>query len=392
MHSVSAADEQLPGHARLRGVPFPLIRIAGAPRERGRQYGKLAIERIGRTIEIYRRAYAAIGIPWDRVREIATTFAPDIKAFSPELFEEIRGIAEGSGLLMEEIVALNARTELVYWEERGEQFERDDGCTSVMVLPEASANGHLLHAWNWDWRDESADSTIVLDIMPETGPRVLTVVEAGLLARAGFNSAGIAVTGNNLEAEEVRGRYGVPAPLIRRAVLMSESYTMALKQVFDVKRSFSNNLMITSAGGEGVDLETTPDRVFWLQPEKGLLVHTNHFASPAAHVLVNDLSLAKGPDSLHRSRRVQAALGSKLGAITVDDLKQALDDRFDSPYAVCATPGKADASGRISSTVATMIMDTTAQVMHVASTPYAGATFTTYAFEQEPGSGSGGAS
>lgn len=380
MHIVNVEDETPAGHARFRGVPFPIIRIAGAPRVRGRQYGNLASERIKRTLAIYRRAYAAVGISWERVQEIAASFAPRIKSYSPELYEEICGIAEGAGHRTEEIAALNARTELLYWEERGNELERDDGCTSVMVLPRASANGHLLHAWNWDWRDECADCTIVLDVAPETGPRLLTVVEAGMLARSGFNSVGVAVTGNNLETEEVRGRYGVPAPLIRRAILMSGSYTAALKRVFDADRSFSNNLMITSAAGEGIDLEATPQRIFWVQPENDVLVHANHFMAPAALATLKDVGLAKGPDSLHRARRVRAALEPWIGQLTIEHVKQALADRFDSPFAVCAAPGEPDSSGRVSSTVATMIMDTTEQVMYVAPTPYAGATYTAYSF------------
>lgn len=375
---MSAEGKTAAGHARFRGVPFPIIRIAGAPRERGRQYGKLALERVKRTLAIYRRAYAAVGISWERVQEIAASFGPSIEEYSPSLYEEICGIAEGAGHRVEEIVALNARTELLYWEERGNEVERDDGCTSVMVLPRASANGHVLHAWNWDWRDECADCTVILEVEPDVGPRLMTLVEAGMLARSGFNSAGVAVTGNNLETEEVRGRYGVPAPLVRRAILMSGNYTAALKRVFDADRSFSNNLMISSAAGEGVDLEATPGRVFWVQPENDVLVHTNHFVAPAALTLLKDVGLAKGPDSLHRARRVRAALEPSIGQLSVEHLKQALDDRFDSPFAVCAAPGEPDSSGRVSSTVATVIMDTTAQVMHVAPTPYAGATYTTY--------------
>lgn len=378
LSTANSTDQMPAGHAKTRGEPFPRVRITGAPFERGIQYGTQAVERIERTLEIYRNACAAVGIGWSRVCEIAASFEPRIRAYSPSLHEEICGIAEGVGRPVEEITALNARTELLYWEERGSELERDDGCTGIVVLPGASANGHVLHAFNWDWRDECADCTIVLDVTPDIGPRLLTLVEAGMLARAGFNEAGIAVTGNNLETMEVRGQRGVPAPLIRRAILASDSYTAALRHVFDAQRSFSNNLMISSAGGEAIDLETTPEKVFWVYPGNDLLVHANHFTSLAAQAAIHDVGLTKGPDSLHRARRVQAALEPSIGTLTAEDLARALADRFDTPYAVCADPSPPGVGGRVSSTVATMIMDTTARSMRIAPTPYAGATFTTY--------------
>src|SRR5690606_39129874 len=98
---------------------------------------------------------------------------------------EIEGIASGAGLETEHVVALNARTELLFWQ--------DDGCTGVCVLPEVSANGHTLLAQNWDWRPGCRDTVVLLDARPSTGPAFRTFVEAGLLARSGVNDEGIGV-------------------------------------------------------------------------------------------------------------------------------------------------------------------------------------------------------
>ena len=67
--------------------------------------------------------------------------------------------------------------------------EKTDGCTGLIVMPERSASGRLLHAHNWDWREECVDTGIVLKIRAEDGNDVLTFCEAGALARHGFNLA-----------------------------------------------------------------------------------------------------------------------------------------------------------------------------------------------------------
>ncbi len=69
------------------------------------------------------------------------------------------------------------------------------------MLAEASADGKLLHGQNWDWRAECAETGVVLRIAREDGPDVLTFTEAGGLARAGMNSAGVALTANFLGSD-----------------------------------------------------------------------------------------------------------------------------------------------------------------------------------------------
>jgi isopenicillin-N N-acyltransferase-like protein len=55
--------------------PFPHVKVAGGPRERGRAYGEQASDRIGVSIDAYRdvfRAYAGWG--WDQVRTAASRY------------------------------------------------------------------------------------------------------------------------------------------------------------------------------------------------------------------------------------------------------------------------------------------------------------------------------
>ncbi len=368
-----------------RTAPFPLIEIEGSPTERGRAYGRAAGERILRSIEVYRSALANDGLDWEAARVIARRFAPDLDRSHPLLMDELRGIAEGVAVDLADIVAINARTELLYGREGPPRLAEPDGCTGAIALPEATHDGRLLHAQNWDWRDECAETAVVLHIRPDTGPDILTFVEAGLLARCGMNSAGVALTGNFLQCEHDFARAGTPAPFIRRSILMANGLSNAVETVLTSKFSFSANMMISEAwtdahglsDGMAVDLEATPVECFWLTPEDGLLVHSNHFLAPTAQAKVHDLGLIDTPDSIYRDVRVRDFLRRRHGRIDRAAMIVAFQDRFGAPRAVCRSPVEGP-GGSSSSTVATIVMDASAGRMWVAPRPYGPHEFTEY--------------
>jgi isopenicillin-N N-acyltransferase like protein len=54
------------------------------------------------------------------------------------------GIAEGAGVLFEDTVLLNARTEILNFAERSGEDD-PDGCTGIVVLPQATKAERLIH-------------------------------------------------------------------------------------------------------------------------------------------------------------------------------------------------------------------------------------------------------
>jgi len=172
----------------------------------------------------------------------------------------------------------------------------------------------------------------------------------------------------------------VPIPIVRRQALTESIYARALQAVLRSERAFSINLILSHRDGEAIDLECTPEEIFWLMPEQDLLVHSNHFLSLPARIKVKDRGLPGNADSLYRDMRVRRHLAKHRGSITVDTLKEALADRFGSPRAVCRSPTTGP-GGKVSSTVATVIMDTTAGRMWIAPRPYGPHRYTEYGLD-----------
>jgi isopenicillin-N N-acyltransferase-like protein len=364
----------------LHPEPCPQIEVSGPPRARGQSYGEQAAARIRRGIDHYSAQLAAKKLSWPQVAALAERFEPTIAAFDPLYCEEMRGIAEGAGVDYAAILLLNARTEILKLADRPLPEEDPDGCTGLVALPGTTQQGRLIHAQNWDWKAECAETAVVLKIHREDGPDILTFTEAGALARSGFNAAGIAITANYLECDRDYRTLGMPLALIRRKVLEQTMLAMALRAVYATPKSAANNMIVSHAEGVAINFECAPDETFQILPERGLIVHANHFQSPVALSKLRDCGIASTPDSLYRDIRVRQLLEPHLGAITTDTVKAALFDDFQTPWSVCRPP-RPSLTSNLSATVAMIVMEPGAGVMEVAMLPALNRDFVRYTLD-----------
>jgi isopenicillin-N N-acyltransferase-like protein len=255
-----------------------------------------------------------------------------------------------------------------------------------VALPEATRDGEVIHGQNWDWKAECVETSVVLRILRDDGPDVLTFTEAGALARAGFNSAGIAITANYLECERDYTQQGIPLPLIRRKVLESAHLADAIRCVACTPKSASNNMILSTAAGFAIDFECAPDESFPLGPDQGLIVHANHWRSPVALSKLRDTGVLSTPDSFYRDWRVERSLRAKAGSLTVDDFREAFFDDFLSPHSVCRPP-RPTRRGSISATVAMVLMRPAAGTMAVIPMPAENRRSETYSLAGGSGTG-----
>ncbi len=94
---------------------YPHVRVEGEPLERGRQYGEQARERMLRSRDAYEEVFDHVASwSWGKVTEEAGRYVPAIRAFRPEYLDEMHGMASGSGLRFEDVLALNVRSEVMF--------------------------------------------------------------------------------------------------------------------------------------------------------------------------------------------------------------------------------------------------------------------------------------
>lgn len=366
----------------------PLVEIAGSPLERGRQHGEAARPRIHRGLEHYAEQLGKAGFSIERMHAVAREYIPVMEAFEADYVEEMRGIAAGANLQLEDIAFLNARTEILKLGQNKHLLgqlgldARSDECTSALALPEATETGTVIHGQNWDWKVDCAETSIVLRIKRDDGPDVLTYTEAGGLARSGMNAAGIVITSNYLDCDRDYRSIGVPLLLARRKMLEAGYLALVNRVAYSSRRSGSNNLMISHVGGVAYDLECAPDEVFFCLPENGILTHANHWESSAAQVKLREAGLPNTPDSLVRGIRIKQLLQANRGKLTRQSLKDAFLDEYQFPYSICRPP-RASYTMAASATVASIIMEPAVGEMEVSILPALNPTYVMYKLEME---------
>lgn len=358
---------------------FPFLRSEGSPFEVGKAHGATFGEQVSRSIAVYRQRFVEHGIAWPRALEFAERAGDVLRGMDEELAEEIEGIAAGAEVDPREVLAINIRTGVFRMAEHGGAFDADHECTTAAVLPEATADGHTLLAQNWDQNSRLQANTVVIEQHVTGEPALLFVTEAGILFRHGMNDAGIGIAGNALRSDrEDAPDTGMPCGVRRRA-LRQRDLASAQRTLEDTPRSHSGNHLLADAVGTAIDIEAVPGETFAVEPERGLLVHSNHFQHPAACTTLKDRGPESHPDTLVRDSRVRDHLTARHGSIQVEDVQEALKDHHGYPTSVCRH-AEDPTSPSAGFTLASSVWDLAERRMWTAPGPPCQATYTEYTF------------
>ncbi|KAJ6440131.1 acyl-coenzyme a 6-aminopenicillanic acid acyl-transferase [Purpureocillium lavendulum] len=359
---------------------------------------------------------------------IDRVYLPALKSYYPSGYDEIRGIADGAGVTLEDVVLLNSRYDLARLGDdemarppngrpsrgAGEASDMANECTSAYFSQESTASQDVLVAQNWDMSSRlwDQDCAIYLEVHPEPSenkPSLFMVTEAGQLGRSGMNSAGMGVTANSLMSSEdyipipyrdAQGKFHdcevkplLPISMLRRMILESNHLAEAMTAACNFPRHVSNNLTIGTAEGFGLCLEVTPKNIYkvYKDTRDRYLVHANHFVHQG-FLGRNDLYCRyPGGSSWFRQKRLEDLVhaSAQKGAVTPQSIIDALSDHLSFPESLCVHPdgNPVDAVIRhlpgypfrgITSTIACVVYNLTKKEVRVCSGPPCQGTFQTF--------------
>ncbi|KAI1331704.1 acyl-coenzyme A:6-aminopenicillanic acid acyl-transferase-domain-containing protein [Xylariaceae sp. FL0255] len=296
-----------------------VVECSGTPMEIGLQHGTQAKVQVHSCIEFYKRLFLkASKLEWPKVQEIAYGFGSTVKSRWPDYYEEMRGIAEGSGVSVLDILALNIRTEIAFG-------KFSDGCTALSLNTEK----HGFLAQNWDWNPEQKRNLVIMKINSPKQPAIQMVTEAGIIGKIGFNSNGVGVLLNAIRAEGMDPTR-LPVHLALRSALESQSAREALAQLEACGMASPAHILIADAT-EAFGCEFTSKTAVAIRPdEKNRIVHTNHLLLD--HPGVVDTAWLK--DSPFRLKRM-TELSSGSGESTFEEVSDFFKDRENAPAAIC---------------------------------------------------------
>jgi isopenicillin-N N-acyltransferase-like protein len=274
------------------------------------------------------------------------------------MLEEIDGIATGAGLRLEEVVLINARTDihaLVLAELTGPV----PGCTAIALTGKTRGESSLALSQNWDWHTDMANAPVVLRLRPTEEPDLIMLVEAGMVGKIGFNEHRLGVCLNFLShtSDGRTGDVGVPIHCLLRASMGCSTLEQVEATVKAVPRCASANFLLAQHGPSGpdaLDLEISPLAVASLHPEGGVLVHTNHFLDPSQAI---GCTSGRQPSTMMRYATA-TELAAELQPTVSDPVQRAqliLQSRDNQPFCI----SRQRIPGVASATLAGIVMDLT---------------------------------
>ena len=338
---------------------FQIVELKGNAHERGLQHGKALAGEIRANLTLY----------FDMVKGLTGTdpavclrhagkFQEAIDANAPQLLEEMQGIAEGAGVSLDEILFLNARTELMSM--RADGGTGSGECTAIGLAGERTISGQPIIAQNWDWHERVCASSAVFRLDSADAPRAVYLAEAGQLGKIGINQYGLGVTLNILMTGEMS--YGLPVHVLLRMVLGARNVVEAASLIKSCPRGGTSHFLVGDAGGDIKGLELTPVDVAELVPEDGAVIHTNHYCDAA--LAEKDVGRLLMVDTTARFDRAVGLLAGRR-QWDLQSLAELFSDHDNHPASICRHVNPSDPEFLHMMTVASFIMDLAAGKMHV---------------------------
>ncbi len=367
----------------------PVIRAKGTNYEIGRTVGEKARQQIDNNLKHLREsAPKSVGHPWPVCTEICRRFLPVIERLVPEYLEEIRGMADGSGLSFDDLYTLNCRTEIgmLFTKQRNgnlaEALKLSGECSVLGISKSRTKDGSVLYAQNWDSAYAQAD-TLCFFILEQAGgkPSIAWIGEAGLLCRmGGMNSCGIGMGGNTLISDGPIDFDALPLQFAYRYVMDQKTFHDAAAAAGRGGVASNINLLLAGPEGELVCMETEYRGFTMNYMENGVISHANVYKNPKGpHAPYRDAAPAQ---KFLRSFRLETiAKGLKGNELGVEDVKRIMTEHEpNAPESICRHD---DAHG--AGTVTASICNLSTLEMYVAPAHPCEGYFHVRPFEEDPG-------
>lgn len=251
------------------------LKLTGTnPREWGRQQGEVLRSPIREMNAIRQGLLAGFLKSWTRekILVLCKAHAATLERRDPDLFSEALGISEASGVSVEDLMALNAYTDMRDFS-AGDHAKIEGGC-SILAAKSNSVN---FAAQTWDMHASAAPYMLLLEVPSPVPMHVLTIT--GCLGLCGVNDAGLSVMINNMHCSETN-REGIVWPGLVRKMLATTSTAEATEVLSKNIPSSGHNYLIfdpkTASNIEtsGLRYEETSKLS---ESDAGYLVHTNHY-------------------------------------------------------------------------------------------------------------------
>jgi hypothetical protein len=312
-----------------------------------------------------------------------TNFVDAILKWTPDLLDEVRGIADGCGLSFDTMLAFQLLDEL--W--ANGDLIAGEHCTAIGFPATAEEAAYLAETLDVEsFRD---GFQVVLHVQdPDSGLEAFVASVAGLIGFNGINSKGVGVCANTLLPLSSRTD-GLPVACIIRGVLACTSAQQASDFLRHIPHACGQNYLV---GGpdQVIDLECSANQVAHYQPQEreGAVWHANmplandDYTPDFRAALDKQQPLPYAQNSQARFQCVERRFKQAPRGTRLEFIKQTLASRDSAQYPICSIKDKDEHYAQIGlfSLAATIMKLSGDPEFHVTFTPADPASYTTLTF------------
>ncbi len=319
---------------------IPVLEVRGTHRQVGRLIGS-NMKPVLRRMATRLQTGLLPGVEMDDMLRQSQLYLAHSRAVYPRYIEELEGIAEGADLSFEEVFLglCEELWEAVAWKGHAPSPPPSDthltqgrrGCTDFAARGRAVVDGATLLAHTNDLAPAAEQDLVILRVQAGDEPEFLGVSVGGLGYSAGFNAAGIGLTGNEVSCNDIRP--GVPRLLVVRAILAARRLEEAMDACLLPNRASSYNNIVADTHGEVYSMEGSATECEPIYIEEDILAHTNHYVSPSMLRFEADRNDIGG--SVIRYNRAIRLLRENFGQLSPELFQRLLADHANSPGSIC---------------------------------------------------------
>lgn len=317
--------------------------FSGSGYELGMQHGKYFKEEIGEIVQKWRES---VNAQLDReAQEVLkeffayADFDSSIKKWTPELYEEIRGIADGSGQDFDQIMVFSLLDEFWVYLNSLENHH----CSNIGVPSVDGGVSYIAQNMDIESFTDGYQTLIRIEATADR-PEQLVLSHPGLIALNGMNSSGVGLVMNTI-LQLNASNSGLPVAFVVRKVLSMTDRDQIIDFITSINHASGQNYIL-GVRGEVFNFEASANKVVRFDPgnKNQTVYHTNH-------PIVNDdvkpwfaqYDPKEIPDTIPATSNSYirlAALTTRVAdaeAVTDDHIKDALRTKDDAKNPVCRT-------------------------------------------------------
>ncbi len=311
-------------------IDLPVANLTGEGYALGLQHGQFFKKEIGLLVAKWKASVENdLKQPADSVVRAFFDYAhfdEAIKQWTPELYEEVRGIADGSGQSFHDIMVQSLLDEFWVWQDANKHH-----CSGIGVPARNGKPAYI--AQNMDLEAYTEGFQVLLHLVAtDKNPEQYILTYPGCIALNGLNEAGVSACMNTLMQIKANAT-GLPVAFIVRGILNRTKRDEVLQFIQNVPHASGQNYLL-GIRDEVFDFEASAHKVVRFDPQNanGTVYHTNH-------ALANDdlKDWFKNPKQGNSSIRLASVQGriQNLPAVKDEDMKAALRAKDDPKNPVC---------------------------------------------------------